>query len=169
MLNRDKSYSMDEMVMSQNKPYSKKVIFRHHILTLNNMKATRYLIEKYGLPETIYTNNDSIFEYICSDEPLHVTYHKDQQDVSTQFETALSQLGVVLIRHMPFQPESKGKIERFFGFLQDRFFNELKRHIHKILKDISGTIKFANRLLYQFLAKWRTDHIHSITTKSKPL
>jgi len=106
------------------------------------MKVTRYLIEKYGIPEAIYTDNDSIFKYIRSNDPLHVTYHKDQQDVSTQFERALSELGIVLIQHKPFQPESKGKIERFLGFLQDRFINELKRHIDKIPKDVSGAIKF---------------------------
>jgi AraC-like DNA-binding protein len=142
-------------------------IFEHDT-TWNNMKVTRYLIEKYGLPEAIYTDNDSIFKYIRSDEPLHVTYHKDQQDVSTQFERALSELGITFIQHKPFQPESKGKIERFFGFLQDRFINELKRHIDKIPGDIYGAIKFANKFLYRFLAKWRTHHIHSIT-KFRPI
>jgi len=142
-------------------------IFEHDT-TWNNMKVTRYLIEKYGIPEAIYTDNDSIFKYIRSNDPLHVTYHKDQQDVSTQFERALSELGIVLIQHKPFQPESKGKIERFLGFLQDRFINELKRHIDKIPKDISGAIKFANKFLYRFLAQWRTHHIHSIT-KFRPI
>jgi transposase len=31
---KDKPYRKEEIVMSQNKPYSKKVILRHHILTL---------------------------------------------------------------------------------------------------------------------------------------
>ena len=142
-------------------------IFEHDT-TWNNMKVTRYLIEKYGLPEAFYTDNNSIFNYIRSDEPLHVTYHKDQQDVSTQYERALSELGITFIQHKPFQPESKGKIERFLGFLQDRFINELKRHIDKIPKDTFSAIKFANKFLYRFLAKWRTYHIHSIT-KFRPI
>ncbi|MDI6642180.1 MAG: hypothetical protein QME68_07725 [Elusimicrobiota bacterium] len=136
--------------------------------TWNNMKVTRYLIEKYGLPEAIYTDNDSIFKYIRSDEPLHIVYHKNQEDVTTQFERALSELGITFIQHKPFQPEAKGKIERFFGFLQDRFINELKRHIDKIPDDIYGAIKFANKFLYGFLAKWRTHHIHCIT-KFRPI
>jgi hypothetical protein len=142
-------------------------IFEHDT-TWNNMKVTRLLLEGYGIPEAIYTDNDSIFKYIRSDDPLHVTYHKDQDDVSTQFERALSELGITLIRHRPFQPEAKGKIERFFGFLQDRFVNELKRHVDKIPKDVFGAIKFANRILYKFLNKWRTSHIHTIT-KSRPI
>jgi hypothetical protein len=142
-------------------------IFEHDT-TWNNMKVTRCLIEKYGLPEAIYTDNDSIFKYIRSEDSLYVTYHKDQQDVSTQYARALSELGITFIQHKPFQPESKGKIERFFGFLQDRFVNELKRHIDKIPKDTFGAIKFANKLLYRFLDKWRTQHIHSIT-KFRPI
>lgn len=110
------------------------------------MKIVRFLIEKYGIPEAIYTDNDSIFKYIRSDEQLHVIYHKDQQNVSTQF-----------------QPEAKGKIERFFRFLQDRFVNELKRYVDKIPKDTFGAIKFANKILYRFLNKWRNSHIHAIT------
>ena len=142
-------------------------IFEHDT-TWNNMKVTRYLIEKHGLPEAFYTDNNSIFNYIRSDEPIHVTYHKDQQDVSTQFQRALSELGIAFIQHKPFQPESKGKIERFFGFLQDRFINELKRHIDKIPKDTFDAIKFANKFLYRFLTQWKTYHIHSIT-KFKPI
>ncbi len=142
-------------------------IFEHDT-TWNNMKVTRYLVEKYSLPEAIYTDNDSIFNYIRSDEPLRVTYHKDQQDVSTQYERALSELSITFIQHKPFQPESKGKIERFFGFLQDRFVNELKRHIDKIPKDTFSAIKYANKFLYRFLAQWRTHHIHSIT-KFRPI
>jgi transposase InsO family protein len=139
-----------------------------HDTTYNNMKVIRYLIEKYGIPQAIYTDNDSIFKYLRTDEPLHVTYHKDQKDVSTQFEKALSELGITFIQHKPFQPEAKGKIERFFGFLQDRFVNELKRYIDKISKDIFAAIKFANKFLFRFLAKWRTNHIHHIT-KFKPV
>lgn len=139
-----------------------------HDTTWNNMKVTRYLIENHGLPEAIYTDNDSIFKYIRSDDPLHVAYHKDQQDVSTQYKRALSELGITFIQHKPFQPESKGKIERFFRSLQDRFINELKRHIDEIPKDVSGAIKYANKFLYRFLTHWRTHHIHSIT-KFRPV
>jgi len=142
-------------------------IFEHDT-TWNNMKVTRCLVEKYGLPEAIYTDNDSIFKYIRSDQQFHVTYHKEQQDVTTQYKRALSELGITFIQHKPFQPEAKGKIERFFGFLQDRFINELKRYINKIPKDTFGAIKYANKFLYRFLTKWRTNHIHSIT-KFRPI
>ncbi|MEW6686472.1 MAG: DDE-type integrase/transposase/recombinase [Candidatus Edwardsbacteria bacterium] len=140
-------------------------IFEHDT-TWNNMKVVRLLIERYGLPEAIYTDNDSIFKYIRSDDPLHVKYHKDQEDVTTQFERALEEIGITLIRHKPFQPQAKGKLERFFRFLQDRFVNELKRY--KLPKETHLAIKFANKVLFKYLHWWRNNHVHSIT-KCKPI
>ena len=139
-----------------------------HDTTWNNMKTIRFVIKKQGIFEALYSDNDSIFAYTRSDDPFHVTYHKNQLDVTTQLHRALNELGITLIRHRPKEPQCKGKIERFFGFLQDRFINELKRHIHKIPKDKSGAIRYANRILYRFLAWWRTHHIHSIT-KCRPI
>jgi len=139
-----------------------------HDTTWNNMKTIRFVIEKQGVFEALYSDNDSIFAYTRSDDPFHVTYHKNQLDVTTQLHRALNELGITLIRHRPKEPQCKGKIERFFGFLQDRFINELKRHIHKIPKDKFGAIRYANRTLYRFLTWWRTHHIHSIT-KCRPI
>lgn len=136
--------------------------------TWNNMKVIRYVVEKYGIFEALYSDNDSIFTYIRSDDPIHITYHKDQLDVTTQLHRALTELGITLIRHRPKEPQCKGKVERFFGFLQDRFVNELKRNIDKIPKDKFGAIKYANKFLYRFISWWRTHHIHSIT-KCRPI
>jgi len=136
--------------------------------TWNNMKTIRFVIEKYGIFEALYSDNDSIFTYMRSEDPIHVTYYKNQLDVTTQLHRALIELGITLIRHKPKEPHCKGKIERFFEFLQDRFINELKRRIDKIPKDKFGAIRFANRTLYKYLAYWKTHHIHSIT-KYRPV
>lgn len=67
-----------------------------HDTTWNNMKTIRFVIEKQGVFEALYSDNDSIFSYIRSDDPLHVTYHKDQSDVTTQLHRALTELGITI-------------------------------------------------------------------------
>ena len=74
-------------------------------------------IERNGLPVAIYLDKFSTYK----------VSHKnavDNAEMLTQFERAMSELGVRVI--CANSPEAKGRIERLFGTLQDRLVKEMR-------------------------------------------
>ena len=65
-------------------------------------------ILRYGLPLAVYVDQGKVY-------------------TSKQFDTICASLGVQRILGTPYYPEGRGKIERFFQFLQADFLPELKR------------------------------------------
>lgn len=90
--------------------------------TWNNMSVIRETIEKYGLPQTLYTDNASMFKTIRHDKSIYQKHR--QEGYETEIQRALRELGVVMFAHKPYEPQSKGKVERFFRFVQERFVRE---------------------------------------------
>jgi transposase InsO family protein len=64
-------------------------------------------ILKRGIPKIIYADNGKIF-------------------VSNQLKRICAELGIKLLNHLPYSPQSKGKIERFFLRVQSEFLTEAK-------------------------------------------
>jgi transposase len=73
-------------------------------------------LRKNGRPLALYTDRDSIFE----------PSSKGQPDYSgqTQFGRALEELAIERIT--AYSPQAKGRVERLFGTLQDRWVKELR-------------------------------------------
>lgn len=65
-------------------------------------------ILRYGLPLAVYVDRGKVY-------------------TSKQFDTICASLGVQRILGTPYYPEGRGKIERFFQFLQTDFLPELNR------------------------------------------
>ena len=86
-----------------------------------NMLVLREIIERYGLPKMIYTDNDSKFRTIRHGS-IYFKYH--QEEYQTEIHKALSALDILLVNHPPYQAFCKGKIERLFRFIQERFLPE---------------------------------------------
>ena len=85
------------------------------------MDSFRGYIQRYGIPlqvyldkHTTYKSNGkaSIEEELAGIEPL------------SEFERALQELGVEVIH--AHSPQAKGRVERFFGTLQDRLVKEMR-------------------------------------------
>jgi transposase len=95
----------------------------------------RYL-RKYGRPVSWYSDRDSVFRAESA---------KDREEsVPTQFSRALVELGMELI--LAGSPQAKGRIERLWGTLQDRWVKELR------LAGVS-TMEHANRLVDEKLTR----------------
>ena len=73
-------------------------------------------LRAYGRPAAVYTDRPSIFEPQDKGKAL--------PDGVTQFGRALGELDVELIR--AHSPQAKGRVERLFGTLQDRWVKELR-------------------------------------------
>lgn len=103
----------------------------------NNILVLRAVIEQYGVPEMVYTDNASFFKIIRHDKSIYQR-HKPEDQYETTIERILLELGSCLISHKPYRPQGKGRIERFFRFMQDRFIAE---HTATTLKELNQQFK----------------------------
>lgn len=88
----------------------------HSLLTL------RQAMERYGRPQVLYTDNDSKFRLTRYQRSRFFTYRDETLEglAETEVGRALRELDVQLLSHLPGNAQAKGKIERFFRFLQER-------------------------------------------------
>lgn len=94
--------------------------------TYNNMLVLREAIEGHGIFPILYSDNDSKFKLIRYEGSRFFTYSEETLvgEVVTELHRALLELGVTLITHLPGNARAKGKIERLFRFIQERFISE---------------------------------------------
>lgn len=95
------------------------------------------ILTKYGIPEGLYGDNRTIFEY----RKLSEKGQTIDRDIHIQFKRMCRQLGIELITTSVSQ--AKGRVERLWGTLQSRLISELR------LRDIT-TIDEANAYLAEF-------------------
>lgn len=76
--------------------------------TWANMCIIREAIEKYGLFEAIYTDNDSKFKFIRSGFSMHFEYRVDLERIQTEIHRSLLELEIAFLHHYPKNPEAKG-------------------------------------------------------------
>lgn len=107
--------------------------FSQDFLSLRS--SFREAILRRGIPKMLYTDNGKI--YRCA-----------------SFEYLCANVGVTLLRAEPFTPNSKGKIERFFRSLRQRFLSVLDL---SQIKDIEQL----NESLWKWLATDYNEKVHS--------
>ena len=115
-----------------------------------NLQLLRRVVTVFGLPQEFFTDRKTHFfgQYRTKNAALS-SDRRAGDDV--QIGRALSELGVYLGFSRPHHPESKGKIEKLFGFMQER-----------IPKDLEGarTLPEANRFLGTWTRWYNTRHVH---------
>jgi len=99
----------------------------------NNISVLRSVALKYGVPEIFYTDNASFYKVIRHDQSAHQN-HKPEDEYETTIQRIILDLGSVMINHKPYEPQGKGRIERFFRFMQDRF---IKEHAAENLEELN--------------------------------
>jgi hypothetical protein len=120
--------------------------------TLPCMKVIHRIIERKGIPHTLYVDRAGLFG------------GQKRQDFS-QFKRACEELNIHII--FANSPQAKGRIERAFNTLQDRVIPEMRiRNIHRM----STANKF---LLEQFIPQyWKNNCVvtpRDLESKYKPL
>jgi hypothetical protein len=83
-------------------------------------QSTKQIIEKYGIPSEIFTDNRSVFNYKSDSRIRSINQTSDL----TQFGYAMSQLGVKLTTSSI--PQAKGRIERNIQTAQGRWIDDLR-------------------------------------------
>jgi putative transposase len=104
-----------------------------------NFEMLRYsfreAVLKRGIPRLIYTDNGKIYR-------------------SQQFEFMCASIGSTLIHSKPFEPNGRGKIERFFRTVRKRFLSSLAPEELKDINDLN--IKFRRWLEEDYQRKPHT-------------
>jgi len=102
----------------------------------------REIIFTQGIPFRLYSDRHSIFHALR--EPTIIEQLKNIQPL-TQFGRAMEELGISITK--AWSPQAKGRIERFFGILQDRLVVELRLAGAKSMEE-------ANQVLDAFLPEY---------------
>lgn len=119
-----------------------------------HIQAIQSTVLKYGCPYSYYTDCHSIFRYIRHRDQLHYNVTKFTDDANPQWRQVLKDCGIKPIPAL--SPQAKGKIERSFGWLQDRV---IRCCVRNDVKDIKHGQRILDRELQHYNFKW----IHSTT------
>ena len=117
--------------------------FTKNECTIGYVEALKQGIEKYGIPQEIYSDRHMIFH-----SPMELSEEEKAEGKKkklTNFGMGLVELGI----HQAFAktPQAKGRIERLWGTFHDRLTAEMRL---VGIRDIEG----ANQFLPQFIARY---------------
>jgi hypothetical protein len=118
----------------------------HSLLTL------RQAMELYGQPRVLYTDNDSKFRLTRYQQSRFYIYRQETLEglVETEIGRALRELDVQLLSHLPGNAQAKGKIERFFRFLQERV----------LAHNQAASLEELQSLVDRWVAAYNSRHVH---------
>jgi hypothetical protein len=112
------------------------------------------VILKYGVPFSYYVDSHSIFRFVQGRDSFWRKHHKLTDESDPQWKQVLDDCNVKIIYAL--SPQAKGKIERPYGWLQDRI-------IRTCVRDNVTDIRQAQRVLRDELYRYNYRQIHSTT------
>lgn len=119
-----------------------------HILALQTV------ILRYGLPYSYYVDSHSIFRFVRGRDSLWYKHHLLTDEATPQWKQVLQDCNVKVIHSL--SPQARGKIERPYGWLQDRL-------IRTCVREDVKEIKQAQRVLNLELHRYNHQQVHSTT------
>ncbi len=119
-----------------------------HILALQTV------ILRYGLPYSYYVDSHSIFRFVRGRDSLWYKHHLLTDETIPQWKQVLQDCNVEVIHSL--SPQARGKIERPYGWLQDRL-------IRTCVREDVKEIKQAQRVLNLELYRYNHQQLHSTT------
>lgn len=122
--------------------------------TWTHILAAQALFLRYGLPYSYYVDSHRIFRFVQGRDSIWRTHHLFTDDVDTQWKQVMNDCGVKVIHAL--SPQAKGKVERPYGWLQDRLVRTCAR------EDVTD-IRYARRVLSQELNRYNHHQVHSTT------
>jgi hypothetical protein len=119
-----------------------------HILALQTV------ILRYGLPYAYYVDSHSIFRFVRGRDSLWYKHHLLTDEATPQWKQVLQDCNVKVTYAL--SPQAKGKMERPYGWLQDRL-------IRTCVREDVKEIKQAQRVLNLELYRYNHQQLHSTT------
>jgi hypothetical protein len=119
-----------------------------HILALETV------ILHHGFPYSYYVDSHSIFRFVQSRDSLWRRHHKLTDEADPQWKQVLEDCNVKVVHSL--SPQARGKIERPYGWLQDRL-------VRTCVRENITDIRKAQKLLDQELNRYNYRQVHSTT------
>jgi len=137
--------------------YSRKILYGDFIeseSSWSHIEAVEYVCLKYGIPFSYYVDCHSIFRFVQGRDSFWRNHIKVTDEAEPQFKQVLDELKVKIIYAL--SPQAKGKIERPYGWLQDRIVRTCAREGISDIKD-------AREVLSDELKRYNSYQVHSTT------
>jgi hypothetical protein len=122
--------------------------------TWAHILALQTVILQYGLPYCYYVDSHSIFRFVQGRDSLWRKHHLLTDEATPQWKQVLEDCNVKVTYAL--SPQAKGKMERPYGWLQDRLVRTCVR------EDITD-IKPAQQILRQEIHRYNYRQVHSTT------
>lgn len=120
----------------------------------NHITAMESIFLKFGLPFSFYVDSHSIFRFVQGRDSVWRKHHKVTDEVDTQWKQVLNDCRVKITYAL--SPQAKGKIERPYGWLQDRL-------VRTCARENVTTIKQAQDILNYEIDRYNYYQVHSTT------
>lgn len=120
----------------------------------NHIKAVEAATLKYGAGLSYYTDNHSIFRFVCNRDSIWRNQVKRTDDVITQWRQVVEDCGMNVIYAL--SPQAKGKIERPYRWLQDRIVRRCAKLGIKSIDD-------GREILQDEINQYNNKRVHSTT------
>jgi hypothetical protein len=122
--------------------------------TWTHILALQTVILRHGLPFAYYVDSHSIFRFVRGRDSLWYQHHLLTDETTPQWKQVLEECNVKVTHSL--SPQARGKIERPYGWLQDRLIRTCVR------EDVTE-IQHAQKVLNQELHRYNYRQVHSTT------
>lgn len=129
--------------------------------TWTHINAVKSVVLQYGCPFKYYADQHRIFRFVKNRDKQSPwrTYAKFTDDVNPQWKQVILDCGIKPTYAL--SPQAKGKVERPYGWLQDRI-------VRTAAKENLATITELRTVLRHLVTQYNTKWVHS-TTKEIPI
>jgi len=137
--------------------YSRNLLYAEFVepeTSWDHILAIETLILKHGLPYAYYVDSHSIFRFVQGRDSFWRKHYKVTDEVDPQWKQVLQECQVKITYAL--SPQAKGKVERPYGWLQDRI-------VRTCARETVRTIDQARELLKAEVLRYNNHQVHSTT------
>lgn len=137
--------------------YSRLILYAviiSHESSWAHIAALESIFLRYGFPLSYYVDSHSIFRYVRGRDEIHYKHHLQTDEAIPQWKQVLDDCNVNVTYAL--SPQAKGKVERPFGWLQDRL-------VRTFARNNVTTIKQAQKILNLEVYRYNHRQLHSTT------
>ncbi|MCM8820674.1 MAG: hypothetical protein NC932_01815, partial [Candidatus Omnitrophica bacterium] len=137
--------------------YSRKILYAQLVekeLSWEHILALESVILQYGLPLCYYVDSHRIFRFVQGRDSFWRRHYKVTDEAAPQWKQVLTECGVKIIYAL--SPQAKGKVERPYGWLQDRIVRTCAREGIKEIKDAREVLRYE-------VDRYNNHQVHSTT------
>lgn len=124
-----------------------------------HIESLQSVLMRYGLPLAYYVDSHSIFRFVQGRDSIWREHRKLTDEVTPQWKQVLNECNVKVIYSL--SPQAKGKVERPYGWLQDRIVRTCAREGIKTIQQVREALKYE-------VDRYNNHQVHS-TTREVPI